>query len=91
MTAVKSPPSDLSSADVEAIEKLRDAHAKLRREIGKVIVGQEEVLDQLLMAIFCRSHALLMGVPGPGQDAHGQHPGPGARPDASSASSSRPT
>jgi MoxR-like ATPase len=32
--------------------------------MGKVIVGQEEVLDQLLMAIFCRGHALLVGVPG---------------------------
>jgi MoxR-like ATPase len=54
----------LASADVQAIEQLRDAHGKLRREIAKVIVGQEQVLDQLLMAIFCRGHALLMGVPG---------------------------
>ncbi|HET6574362.1 MAG TPA: MoxR family ATPase [Fimbriiglobus sp.] len=50
--------------DVEMVEKLRDAHQRLRAEVGKVIVGQEQVLDQLLMAIFCRSHALLMGVPG---------------------------
>ena len=50
--------------DVEMIEKLRAAHQRLRGEVGKVIVGQEQVLDQLLMAIFCRSHALLMGVPG---------------------------
>ena len=41
--------------DVEMVEKLRDAHQRLRAEIGKVIVGQEQVLDQLLMAIFCRS------------------------------------
>src|SRR5205814_9012018 len=51
-------------SDVEMVEKLRDAHQRLRKEIGKVIIGQEAVLDQLLMAIFCRSHALLMGVPG---------------------------
>src|SRR2546423_8212998 len=50
--------------DVAMIEKLRAAHQKLKKEIGKIIIGQEEVLDQLLMAIFCRSHALLMGVPG---------------------------
>ncbi|MGL4555295.1 MAG: AAA family ATPase [Gemmataceae bacterium] len=62
MTTAAAPP--LSSADVQAIEKLRSAHGQLRREIGKVIVGQEKVLDQLLMAIFCRGHALLMGVPG---------------------------
>ncbi len=50
--------------DIAMIEKLRDAHQRLRKEIGKVIIGQDQVLDQLLMAIFCRSHALLMGVPG---------------------------
>src|SRR5437763_15560288 len=50
--------------DIAMIEKLRDAHQSLRKEIGKVIVGQDQVLDQLLMAIFCRSHALLVGVPG---------------------------
>src|SRR5579872_1697689 len=44
--------------------QLLDAHKQLRQEIGKVIIGQEAVLDQLLMAIFCRSHALLVGVPG---------------------------
>ena len=50
--------------DVETVQKVRDAHASLRKEIGKVIIGQDQVVDQLLMAIFCRSHALLMGVPG---------------------------
>src|SRR5947199_8452351 len=50
--------------DVAMIEKLRASHQKLKKEIGKVIVGQDKVLDELLMAIFCRSHALLMGVPG---------------------------
>src|SRR4029078_9686983 len=50
--------------DVARIETRRPAHRRLRAEIGKVIIGQEQVLDQLLMAIFCRSHALLMGVPG---------------------------
>jgi len=50
--------------DPELIAKLRDSHQRLRSEIGKVIVGQEAVLDLLLMAIFCRGHALLMGVPG---------------------------
>src|ERR1700733_2337477 len=50
--------------DHEALEKLREAHKKLRKEVGKIIIGQEAVLDQLLMAIFCRGHALLVGVPG---------------------------
>src|SRR3984885_11232374 len=50
--------------DHEALEKLREAHKKLRKEVGKIIIGQEAVLDELLMAIFCRGHALLVGVPG---------------------------
>src|SRR6516162_2806265 len=54
----------MPEADIKAVEQLRTAHRRIRQEIGKIIVGQEHVLDQLLMAIFCRGHALLMGVPG---------------------------
>ncbi|HKB40417.1 MAG TPA: MoxR family ATPase [Gemmataceae bacterium] len=53
-----------AASDVHMLETLRAAHKKLRAEIGKIIIGQERVLDQLLMAIFCRGHALLVGVPG---------------------------
>src|SRR2546428_6473458 len=52
------------ASDVQMVEYLRRAHKTLRNEIGKIIIGQEYVLDQLLMAIFCRGHALLVGVPG---------------------------
>src|SRR6266404_3399889 len=52
------------SDDIHAVQQLRSAHQKLRAELAKIIVGQDAVLDQLLMAIFCRSHALLVGVPG---------------------------
>jgi MoxR-like ATPase len=51
-------------SDVQMLETLRKAHQQMRNEIGKIIIGQEKVLDELLMAIFCRSHALLVGVPG---------------------------
>jgi MoxR-like ATPase len=51
-------------SDVQALESLRRAHQQMRSEVGKIIIGQEKVLDQLLMAIFCRGHALLVGVPG---------------------------
>src|SRR5687768_4334381 len=54
----------VADIDVQVIDQLRAAHKQLRREIGKIIVGQEKVLDELLMAIFCRGHALLVGVPG---------------------------
>src|SRR5438477_2919290 len=53
-----------AASDVHMLETLRASHKKLRAEIGKIIIGQEQVLDQLLMAIFCRGHALLVGVPG---------------------------
>ena len=48
----------------EAVRRVRDAHAALRAEIGKVVVGQDEVVEQLLTAMFCRGHALVVGVPG---------------------------
>src|SRR5712692_6635678 len=57
-------PNPNPPSDVQMLEHLRKAHKQLRAEIGKIIIGQEEVLDQLLMAIFCRGHALLEGVPG---------------------------
>ncbi len=55
--------------DPDAVEladaaRLRDAHAALKAELAKVVVGQGEVIDQLLIALFTRSHALLVGVPG---------------------------
>ncbi|MFQ5606827.1 MAG: AAA family ATPase [Candidatus Zixiibacteriota bacterium] len=51
-------------SDVQALDRLRDAHAQIRREIGKVIVGQNEVIDQLMVALLAGGHALLVGVPG---------------------------
>jgi MoxR-like ATPase len=48
----------------ELISKARAAADSLRGQIGRVIVGQEEVVDQLLITLLCRGHALLVGVPG---------------------------
>jgi len=50
--------------DVEAIEAFVDKYAALRKEIVKVIVGQDEIVKNVLMVLFSRSHALLIGVPG---------------------------
>lgn len=50
--------------DVAAVEQLRSAYQRLRSEVGKVIVGQDEVVEQVLLAVFCRGHAVLVGVPG---------------------------
>jgi MoxR-like ATPase len=51
-------------ADLQGLAKLKDAHQKLRREMAQIVVGQDEVLDQLLIGIFSRGHCILEGVPG---------------------------
>ncbi len=52
------------SSDVEAVQDLVTKYKKLRAEIGKVIIGQDEVVRDVLISIFSRSHCLLVGVPG---------------------------
>ncbi len=50
--------------DLEAVEKLNEARNKIKNEIQKVIVGQERVIDELLIALLSNGHCLLIGVPG---------------------------
>ena len=52
------------SSDVEAVDALVKKYNLLKTEISKVIVGQDEVVKNLLIAIFCKGHCLLVGVPG---------------------------
>lgn len=52
------------NSDVEAADALKNTYQELTKEIGKVIVGQEETVKLLLTAIFCQGHCLLVGVPG---------------------------
>lgn len=49
---------------IEEIRDVQAAFAKLKDEIHKVIVGQDKVVDQMLTAIFCRGHVVVVGVPG---------------------------
>src|ERR1041384_1493417 len=69
-TAIETPrvtpagPTAASDQDLQAVEQLKSACAKIKHEVAKVIVGQEQVVDQVLIAILTRSHALLVGVPG---------------------------
>jgi MoxR-like ATPase len=51
-------------SDVQAVQELAQAYQAMCRELGKVIVGQTEVIEQVLTAMFCRGHCLLVGVPG---------------------------
>lgn len=52
------------SSDVEAIKHLQNKYQELKANIAKVVVGQDEVVSQLVMAILCNGHSLLVGVPG---------------------------
>jgi len=52
------------NAEVVAIAKCKDAYGRILQEVGKVIVGQQDVIDDVLMALFCNAHILLVGVPG---------------------------
>ena len=56
-----------SSQLMEEVKQLRQAREKLSGELAKVIVGQEEVAEQLLLGLLCRGHVLLHGVPGLGK------------------------
>jgi MoxR-like ATPase len=49
---------------LKAVEFARESYARIQGELSKVVVGQEKVLEEILIAIFTRSHALLVGVPG---------------------------
>src|SRR5213080_3048377 len=61
---VKPVETSLANEELAAVEKLQRGYHNMRAELGKVIVGQEAVIEELLIALFCRGHAMLEGVPG---------------------------
>ena len=54
----------MSPEELASVQKLQDAYAAMKGELSKVIVGQSQVVEELLIALFCRGHCLLVGVPG---------------------------
>src|SRR6478672_10329433 len=60
-----SPPDDLAE-----VERCRAAYGRVRDELAKVIIGQSEVIEQVLIAMFAGGHALLEGVPGLAKSLH---------------------
>ncbi|MBS3733665.1 MAG: MoxR family ATPase [Phycisphaerae bacterium] len=50
--------------DMQVVEELGRAYRRIEAMLGRVIVGQRSVIEQVLVAVFCRGHALLVGVPG---------------------------
>jgi len=59
-----SDPADMRQEDLDAVRKLRDAFAEIKKQLAKVIVGQDMVIEELLIALFSRGHCMLEGVPG---------------------------
>jgi len=53
-----------AASDLNAAENLNTAYRNIKREIGKVIIGQDQVIDQLLISLLASGHCLLVGVPG---------------------------
>jgi MoxR-like ATPase len=56
--------AQMSAEELASVKKLQEAYAALKGELAKVIVGQNQVVEELLIALFCRGHCLLVGVPG---------------------------
>ena len=54
----------VSDADVKAIDAMRGKYGAMKDEMAKVIIGQEDVIEKMLICILSRGHSLLMGVPG---------------------------
>ena len=53
-----------TGSDIAAVENLSAAYQKIRNEIAKVIIGQDKVVEQLLISLLSSGHCLLVGVPG---------------------------
>ncbi|MBI3411724.1 MAG: MoxR family ATPase [Planctomycetes bacterium] len=54
----------LAANDLEAVRKLKDAFLEIKNQLAQVIVGQDQVIEELLIALFSRGHCILEGVPG---------------------------
>src|SRR5262249_49690027 len=57
-------PSIQTDEDLASAKKLSDARERMMSQIGRVIIGQKEAVDQMLIGMFSRGHCLLVGVPG---------------------------
>ena len=62
--SVAIPPVPPATGDLQAVEQLARAYRLMSEQLGKVIVGQSDVIEQVLTAMFCQGHVLLVGVPG---------------------------
>ena len=54
----------MTEPSLDRLDRLRSVHAQMKSELQRTIVGQDQVIDELLLAILTRGHCLLVGVPG---------------------------
>jgi MoxR-like ATPase len=58
------PPANVDEADLRAADRLTGIYEQMTAQLGRVIVGQADVLKQVMIALFCQGHCILEGVPG---------------------------
>jgi MoxR-like ATPase len=56
--------ANISGDDIQRVKALNQAYQKMTEQLSRVIVGQQQVIEEVMIAIFCRGHVLLVGVPG---------------------------
>lgn len=56
-----------TNQDAASVARLQEARQKIKQELGKIVIGQDEIIDSLLIGMLCRGHILLHGVPGLGK------------------------
>src|SRR5437764_4086453 len=54
----------MGETDLDAIQKLKSAFDSIKQQLNRVIVGQDQVIEELLIALFAKGHCMLEGVPG---------------------------
>src|SRR5688500_13390255 len=64
ISLVQPQATDLASEELPSVENHQKGNNNLKTELGKVLVGEEGVIAELLIALYCRGHALLVGGPG---------------------------
>src|SRR5438309_1012350 len=64
LSAISPSASEFKDADLKAVERLGEAYRRITTELAKVIIGQQQVLEELLIAMFAGGHCLLVGGPG---------------------------
>ena len=85
------PPRRWPANDLDAVRRLHDGFNDIKQQLARVIVGQDQVIEELLIALFSRGHCILEGVPGLAKTLDDLARCPSACRWPSAASSSRPT